>query len=184
MSDFDDAEHGATLPGGREYQPPTAPLDAAQRMVLAFHDKMPCGVGSGEPEIRNAELRASLIAEESAETVAGLVGRARALEILGAAMDRIARMEPAGPSLVETADGICDSIVVHLGTAVECAIDVSPLFNEVMRSNMEKAGGPRREDGKILKPPGWKPPRIAELLEYQAQRARELGPGSRRGGLP
>lgn len=30
---------------------------------------------------------------------------------------------------------------------------------------MLKVGGATREDGKILKPPGWQPPQIAPLLE-------------------
>jgi hypothetical protein len=51
------------------------------------------------------------------------------------------------------------------GTAVEFGIDIQPFFDEVHRTNMLKVGGTTREDGKTLKPPGWEPPRIREMLE-------------------
>lgn len=37
-------------------------------------------------------------------------------------------------------------------------------FDEVHDTNMKKEGGGTRKDGKILKPEGWMPPRIAELI--------------------
>ncbi len=42
-------------------------------------------------------------------------------------------------------------------------VDLRPFFREVHRTNMHKLTGPKREDGKQLKPPGWKPPRIAAM---------------------
>ena len=42
-------------------------------------------------------------------------------------------------------------------------IDLRPFFLEVHRTNMHKLNGPVREDGKRLKPPGWKPPRIEAM---------------------
>lgn len=50
----------------------------------------------------------------------------------------------------------------------ECAaegvgVDLRPFFREVHRTNMHKLKGPKREDGKQLKPPDWKPPRIAAM---------------------
>jgi len=57
--------------------------------------------------------------------------------------------------------------------AIECweigfkglGIDLMPFYEEVHRTNMAKLGGPKREDGKQLKPPGWEPPRIGEILK-------------------
>lgn len=43
------------------------------------------------------------------------------------------------------------------------AINLGPFFREVHRTNMHKLKGPKREDGKQLKPEGWKPPRIKAL---------------------
>jgi predicted HAD superfamily Cof-like phosphohydrolase len=34
---------------------------------------------------------------------------------------------------------------------------------------MAKASGPRRADGKVLKPEGWTPPDIVGVLERQAK---------------
>lgn len=55
--------------------------------------------------------------------------------------------------------------------ASQClAIDLDPFFREVHRANMEKLKGPKREDGKQLKPEGWQPPRIAEMYAELGER--------------
>ena len=69
--------------------------------------------------------------------------------------------------LVEIADGIADSIVVLLGTAVSYGIDMRPVWDEVHKTNMAKVGGPKRADGKVLKPEGWKPPDVKSILIEQ-----------------
>ena len=70
-------------------------------------------------------------------------------------------------NLEAIADGAADAIVVILGTCVSYGIDLRPIWNEVHRSNMSKLGGGKRADGKSLKPEGWQPPRIKELLDEQ-----------------
>lgn len=121
-------------------------LNPWQRDVYDFHRALDVPVGCGcnshhlSPERR--ELRAALIEEEAAETV-----------------DAIRRSR-----LVDTIDGLCDLIVVVLGTAVELGIDLQPFWNEVHASNMAKKGGPTREDGKKLKPEGWEPPDLFGVL--------------------
>ena len=42
-------------------------------------------------------------------------------------------------------------------------IDLRPFFREVHRTNMWKLKGPKREDGKQLKPADWKPPRLEAM---------------------
>lgn len=70
--------------------------------------------------------------------------------------------------VVAVADSIADSLVVVLGTAVACGIDIEPIFNEVMKSNATKIiDGHRREDGKWMKGPSFKLPNIAPLIEAQ-----------------
>ena len=67
------------------------------------------------------------------------------------------------------ADGIADSIVVLLGTAVTYGIDMRPIWDIVHGSNMAKKGGKLRADGKMLKKEGWQPPDIAgEIRRQQA----------------
>lgn len=69
----------------------------------------------------------------------------------------------------KTADGAADSIVVILGTCVAYGIDLRPIWKEIHKTNMAKVAGGviRREDGKVLKPEGWQPPRVKELLDEQ-----------------
>ena len=115
-------------------------------MVTEFHRKFGHPVAI-KPSVLKAriELRRELIKEECEET-----------------RDALLFFDTQ-----QTADGICDAIYVLIGTALECGIDLDPIFAEVHRSNMDKIGGTTREDGKTLKPEGWKPPRIRELLIEQ-----------------
>lgn len=71
-------------------------------------------------------------------------------------------------NLVEIADSLADSLVVILGTACAFGIDIEPIFQEVMRSNMTKfIDGYRREDGKWMKGPSYTPANIAPLIDAQ-----------------
>lgn len=117
---------------------------SVQRDVEEFHRALDVPVGDS-PAIRRPELRASLIEEEAQETV-----------------EAIRRGD-----LVEAIDGMCDVLCVIYGTAAEFGVDLAPFWDEVHRTNMAKQGGPVREDGKRLKPPGWEPPQIAAILEAE-----------------
>ena len=70
-------------------------------------------------------------------------------------------------NLVKMADALADLDYVIEGMRLECGIDGEPIATEVNRSNMAKVGATQREDGKILKPPGWTPPDIAGELRKQ-----------------
>jgi predicted HAD superfamily Cof-like phosphohydrolase len=135
-------------------------LHSVQADVLAFHDALDLTIGDlAAPEIKDAELRADLILEEAAETAEAITGR-RVLASYAVA-------EPAArpQGLVQAIDGLCDLLAVIYGAAVTFGIDLRPFWDEVHRTNMAKAGGPKREDGKQLKPDGWQPPDIAGVLE-------------------
>lgn len=68
----------------------------------------------------------------------------------------------------DATDAIADLLVVVLGTAVACGIDIAPVFDEVHRSNMTKfIDGHRREDGKWIKGPSYSPANIAKILANQ-----------------
>lgn len=119
-------------------------MNVMQVMVEEFHRAMAQPHG-GTPEIRNGELRISLIEEEVRETI-----------------EAIRRGD-----LVAAVDGLCDTLYVVFGTAVAFGVDLAPVFGEVHESNMRKTTGPVREDGKRLKPPGWQPPDVKGLLIRQ-----------------
>ena len=64
----------------------------------------------------------------------------------------------------EVIDAICDITVVIHNCSNAMGVDIEPFFDAVWEANMRKADGPLREDGKRLKPPGWKPPPIEAML--------------------
>ena len=71
--------------------------------------------------------------------------------------------------LVEIADALGDMIYIICGTAVSYGIPITEIFNEIHRSNMSKLdenGKPiYREDGKILKGPGYFKPNLSAIIE-------------------
>lgn len=64
-----------------------------------------------------------------------------------------------------TADAIADLIYVLIGMSIAFGFDLRPVFAEVQRANMAKIGGPKRDDGKQLKPEGWRPPDLARAIQ-------------------
>ncbi len=73
---------------------------------------------------------------------------------------------------VERADATIDLIVVLIGYAHSMGWPLTALWTEVHRSNMDKVDPKtgavkRRDDGKILKPEGWKPPDIDRILAWE-----------------
>lgn len=150
-------------------------MHKAQVQVQKFcRDVSHAPTSPDRPQFRDAELRARLIAEEASETVYALVGRDEAFKILQEfAFPYPHHRGVIYPDLAEVIDGICDIIYVAYGTAEAIGVDLEPFFDEVHESNMAKAGAGRDEGGKIVKPPGWVKPRIAEMLaRYQQSDAR------------
>lgn len=69
----------------------------------------------------------------------------------------------------EKLDALIDVLVVTVGAIHSMGADGKGAWDEVMRTNFEKidpvTGKVRkREDGKILKPEGWKPPELEKFL--------------------
>jgi predicted HAD superfamily Cof-like phosphohydrolase len=119
-----------------------------QQDIKDFHKEVMNDNFPTQPHIPTEELialRISLIAEEVSETLTAL----------------------SKDDLEGIADGIVDSIVVLLGTAVTYGIDIKPIWDEIHMTNMAKKDGEVREDGKKLKPEGWGPPKVKELLIEQ-----------------
>lgn len=70
---------------------------------------------------------------------------------------------------VETLDALIDILVVTIGAVNAMGYDAEGAWNEVMKTNFAKidpeTGSVRkREDGKILKPEGWKAPELTPFL--------------------
>ena len=120
-------------------------MSPEQQMVREFHALVS---GHRDPETLTldgfpGDLRCALIEEEAREFRAAV--------------------DASDP--VEIVDALCDLLYVVYGAACELGVDLEPFFREVHRTNMEKRHGYRRADGKWMKPDGWQPPRIAEMLE-------------------
>jgi predicted HAD superfamily Cof-like phosphohydrolase len=70
---------------------------------------------------------------------------------------------------VEVLDAIVDILVVTIGAGNSIGADVEGAWNEVMDTNFAKIDPEtgkvrKREDGKVLKPEGWKPPQLEKFL--------------------
>jgi len=123
--------------------------------VKAFHEVLDMPISSipslNIPEER-IRLRSNLILEEYCELMNGIEEK----------------------NLVKIADGMADTIYVIIGAALEFGINLVPVWEEVQKTNMTKAGGLLREDGKRLKPEGWEPPNIKAVLIKQGANEEEL----------
>ena len=71
---------------------------------------------------------------------------------------------------VETLDALIDILVVTIGAIHSAGWDAEGAWKEVMKTNFAKidhATGKvrKREDGKVLKPTGWKSPELAQFIK-------------------
>jgi len=70
---------------------------------------------------------------------------------------------------VETLDALVDILVVTIGAIHSLGGDAEGAWKEVMKTNFAKIDHDtgkvrKREDGKVLKPVGWKPPELEPYL--------------------
>lgn len=73
---------------------------------------------------------------------------------------------------VEQLDALIDILVVTTGALHSLGVNPEGAWKEVMRSNFDKVDPitgrvKKREDGKVLKPEGWEPPRLAGYVNTQ-----------------
>jgi predicted HAD superfamily Cof-like phosphohydrolase len=71
---------------------------------------------------------------------------------------------------VEQLDALLDFIVVTIGAIHSGGFDGESGWREVMATNLAKIDKEtgkvrKREDGKVLKPLGWKPPELAQFVK-------------------
>jgi predicted HAD superfamily Cof-like phosphohydrolase len=139
--------------------------------VLQFHRLVghPVREKPGIPDEDEVRLRAHLITEEFFEVLHALFSRAERNNIDDRYKELIEFIDDAWVkvNLPEFADGLADLDYVVEGARLVFGINGVPIAAEVHRANMTKAQGPKRADGKILKPEGWKPPDIEGELRKQ-----------------
>ena len=126
------------------------------------------------------KLRARLIMEEALETIEALgfhvyahdayEGEALTMgdkDIPGLLFEEVCLPDDPMNSLVAIADGCADLKVVTTGTLIACGIPDVKLQLLVDENNLGKFGPGHsiREDGKLIKPEGHKPPDIRRFLE-------------------
>jgi predicted HAD superfamily Cof-like phosphohydrolase len=124
-----------------------------QLCVQQFHKKFEMTIGE-TPELRDANLRRDLIAEE-------------AIEFINAINDK---------NFLSAIDALCDLLYVTYGAAVAFGINLHPFFQAVHQANMKKDGGGKRHDGKVLKPKDWKEPDLEGILREQIERYQSTVP--------
>jgi predicted HAD superfamily Cof-like phosphohydrolase len=76
----------------------------------------------------------------------------------------------AAQDKVETLDALIDILVVTIGAIHSTGADAEGAWKEVMSTNFAKIDSEsgkvrKREDGKVLKPLGWTPPKLAPFVK-------------------
>ena len=71
---------------------------------------------------------------------------------------------------VEQLDALIDILVVTIGAIHSAGFDAEGAWKEVMKTNFAKVDHDtgkvrKREDGKVLKPVGWKSPKLAQFIK-------------------
>lgn len=136
---------------GRISEIPKSGIEGAYNDIMEFSETFKAHISKiptcdGVPTTVE-KLRIDLIREEILETLAAI----------------------EDGNLIEIADGIADSIVVLIGTAIAYGIPLPSIWRAVHASNMAKANADGsvsyREDGKVLKPLDWTPPNIRQIIE-------------------
>jgi predicted HAD superfamily Cof-like phosphohydrolase len=107
---------------------------------------------------QNVQSRASLQDKKTAELRYELIREE--LEELREAIDK--------ENLLEIADALTDILYVTYGSGHAWGIDLDTCYTEVHRSNMSKLGEDgkpiHREDGKVMKGPGYSKPNLVPVI--------------------
>ena len=73
---------------------------------------------------------------------------------------------------VEQLDALIDILVVTVGAVQSLGVDGEGAWKEVMSTNFAKIDSltgrvRKREDGKVLKPTGWRPPELSKYINQE-----------------
>lgn len=146
-----------------------APPPTVREQVLEFHQKIgqPIAERPAVPDDERIRLRASLVSEEAIELLEALFDSPEMIEDIKYKVNDLIIRGQVRVDFPSAVDALADIDYVVEGSRIEFGVDGAPIAAEVHRANMEKQGGPRREDGKVMKPPGWRPPDIEGKLREQ-----------------
>lgn len=119
-------------------------MNEFQKKVLEYHRKMGFTINDNPTPIslEQAKDRSRIQGEETNELEEALLSQ----------------------DIIKIADGIGDVIYVAVGTGVACGIDVTPILDEIHRSNMTKTA-PKSRTGKALKGHFYSPPNLEAILQ-------------------
>ena len=122
---------------------------------------------TGTFNLAQVMLYASLVQEEVGQELLGTKENPGAVPQFvnslgtGRGLDRIAA--------AEVLDACGDGIVVLLGLMHSFGADPDEVLRRIWKANFAKTAEDgtllKREDGKILKPPGWEPPQYGDLID-------------------
>ena len=156
MSKFSKEETGLEVMSESEYQDIPRGIDTitevirsmhpntVENMVRKFHNMANLPVRMTTWNTPNSQIQIDLIDEEYRELEAAVYDENDVAEL----------------------DAICDLVYVLVGLCVRHGWDFDEAFKRVHHSNMTKVLGKKRfrRDGKILKPKGWAPPDLRDLV--------------------
>lgn len=146
-------------------------------LVRQFHATYNLPVVADAPSVDRdrVHMRMALVAEETAELVEAVYGEAAGAE-MSAAFTRAVAADDGTRDTVEAADALGDLTYVVYGMALECGIPLDEVLAEIQASNLSKLGADGRpiyrEDGKVLKGPGFFSPDVAGVLARHGYRPR------------
>jgi predicted HAD superfamily Cof-like phosphohydrolase len=142
-----------------------------QEQLIQFHLAVgqPILPSPAVPTDERIRLRLRLIVEEMFEVIEATVRDPTLFDPYMNGVQALIGHCAIRVDLPKLADALGDTDYVVEGTRLEFGIDGEPIADEIHRTNMAKVGSQpvTDEHGKILKPPGWRPPDIAGELEHQ-----------------
>lgn len=131
-----------------------SPPETNAQKVGAFHAAIssPYPQHPQVPDAQLLSLRLTLLREEMQEVEAEFQQIA-------------AHLNTATPAdLAPLAHELADLLYVAYGALGAIGADADAVFAEVHRANLSKTSGPRREDGKQLKPEGWQKADVLRVM--------------------
>lgn len=112
------------------------------------------------PDAETIELRRTLLREEYQEVIAEF-------DRLSEASSEQERTD----AMVALMHELADLLYVTYGAFTAFGVDADAVFGELHRANMQKVSGPRRADGKVMKPADFQPADIGRIIAELQEKA-------------